>query len=58
MVQRVGHVSWASVAYIFMSKYQDNFEIITGNMLSEAENHFYVGRMNSSPGYFKAYHRV
>lgn len=57
-VQRVGHMSWASVAYQFMSKCQENFEIITGNMLTEAENHFYVGKMNSSPGYFMVYRRV
>lgn len=57
-MQRVGHMSWASVAYIFMSKCQDNFEIITENMLTEAENHSYVGKMNSSPGYFMVYRRV
>ena len=46
---------WASVAYILMSKCQDNFEIIIGNMPSEAENHFTVSKINSSPGYFKFY---
>lgn len=38
-----------------MSKCQDNFEIITGNVITEAENYFNVGRMNYLPGAFKAY---
>lgn len=47
---RVYCVSWAPVAYIFMLKCQDNFEIITGNVLTETENHFNAGKMNYSPG--------
>jgi hypothetical protein len=36
-----------------MSKCQDNFEIITGKVLTEEENHFNGSRMNYSSGALK-----
>lgn len=50
MLQRVYCVPWAPAAYILMLKCQDNFEIITGNVLTETENHFNAGKMNCLSG--------
>lgn len=38
-----------------MSEFQDNFEISTGKVLTEAENHFNVSRMNDSFGALKVF---